>query len=64
MNYNKIGAFGTRPQSAGLRPNGNVIKKPAQKVNHFARKNSQTELKKPVGPEWNSNLQENPHKLS
>lgn len=62
MNYNKIGTFGNRPQSAGLKPRGNQIKKPIPK-NNFARKNSESEFKF-VQPEWNANLNDNPHKIS
>ena len=64
MNYNKLGTFGTRPQSAGLKPKGNQIRKPMPK-NNFARKGSEAEIKPPlVQPEWNSSVVENPHKLT
>ena len=60
MNYNRFGAFSNRPQSVGLAPKGNVIKKPAAK-NNFKKEASEQKL---VQPEWNSEVTENPHKLS
>ena len=59
MNVNKGGTFSTRPQSAGVRPG---FKKPPPR-NNFAKKPT-TAAQKLVQPEWNSNLQENPYKLS
>ena len=65
MNYNRFGTFSTRPQSAksGLkrtagsaRPSNNK-----QKAGAGDKGASPARL---VQPEWNSSLQENPHKLS
>lgn len=58
MNYNRFGTFGTRPQSA--KPG---MKKPPAR-NNFAKKKDDAEAPKLIQPEWNSTLQDNPHKLS
>ena len=63
MNYNKVGTFSNRPQSAGLGSKGSHIKKPPPKNNFSKPKNPETDAKL-VQPEWNSSLVENPHKLS
>ena len=57
MNYNRFGTFGARPQSAK-----SGIKKPPAK-NNFAKKKEEEEPKL-IQPEWNSAVQDNPHKLS
>ena len=62
MNYNKIGTFSNRPQSAGLKSKGNAIKKPTPR-NNFIKKANEDKGPTLIQPEWNANP-DNPHKLS
>ena len=62
MNYNKIGTFSNRPQSAGINSKGNAIKKPVSK-NNFEKRPNEEKGPTLVQPEWNANP-DNPHKIS